>query len=459
MMSFPSSGKNFTVRRQKPELIPPSRPTPHETKPLSDIDDQLGLRFYIHQLNFYPNKGGNDQKDPVEVIKAALADVLVHFYPLAGRLREGPGRKLSVDCNEEGVRFVEADADVTLEELGEDLQPPFPYLEEVLHNANPIPGSDEFLNSPMVFVQVTRLRCGGFIFAAGHNHAVADGLGIIQFAKAMGEIASGASAPSIQPVWMRELLYARNPPRITCVHREYDEVIPTTEQNNKIKTPEEMVNTSLVFGPEEISDLRANSLPADFRQKCSTFDLMTASIWRGRIAALQMNPEEEVKVVCIVNARHRFDPPLPEGYYGNAVAAPVAITTAGELVKNPLEYAVTLLRKAKSEVTEEYIKSTADLMVLRGRPILNMSSTHLVSDVTRVGFDDIDFGWGRPTYAGPARAASEMVPGVPTTFYVPKHNKNGERIGTVAPVCLPASAMDRFIIEIARLMGRRPLIR
>ncbi|KAK1692830.1 hypothetical protein QYE76_009527 [Lolium multiflorum] len=56
-------------------------------------------------------------RPPVVVIRRALGEALVHYYPLAGRLREVEGRKLVVDCTGEGVLFVEADTDVRLAEL------------------------------------------------------------------------------------------------------------------------------------------------------------------------------------------------------------------------------------------------------------------------------------------------------------------------------------------------------
>ena len=68
-------------------------------------------------------------------------------------------------------------------------------------------------------------------------------------------------------------------------------------------------------------------------------------------------------MLCIVNAHPKLDPPLPTGYYGNAFAFPVVVTTAGKLCENLLGYALELVKKAKNDVTEEYMRSLADLMV------------------------------------------------------------------------------------------------
>jgi 13-hydroxylupinine O-tigloyltransferase len=94
-------------------------------------------------------------KDPVEVIRNAIAEALVFYYPLAGRLKEAEdaGGKLVVDCNEEGVMFIEADADVTLEQFGE-IKPPFPCFQELLYDAAVPEG---VLNTPILLIQVQHI--------------------------------------------------------------------------------------------------------------------------------------------------------------------------------------------------------------------------------------------------------------------------------------------------------------
>ena len=91
------------------------------------------------------------EKDPVEVIRQALSQTLVFYYPFAGRLREGAQRKLMVDCTGEGVMFIEGDADVTLAEFGDSLQPPFPCFDELLYD---VPGSQQITDTPLLLVQV-----------------------------------------------------------------------------------------------------------------------------------------------------------------------------------------------------------------------------------------------------------------------------------------------------------------
>ncbi|MED6116009.1 hypothetical protein PIB30_096058, partial [Stylosanthes scabra] len=221
--SSPSS-MVFKARRNPAELVVPAGPTPHELKLLSDIDDQQGLRYQLPLVLFFPYQPSMAGKDPVHVIREALSKALVFYYPLAGRFREGPRGKLMVDCTAEGVLFIEADADVTLDHFGVDLLPPFPCSHELLYH---VPYFDDgIINSPLLLIQVTRLKCGGFIFAVSVNHLMCDAIGIAHFIKAVAEIAQGAAKPSIMPVWCRDLLCARDPPTVTCLHPEYQQQLP-----------------------------------------------------------------------------------------------------------------------------------------------------------------------------------------------------------------------------------------
>ncbi|KAH6808039.1 HXXXD-type acyl-transferase family protein [Perilla frutescens var. frutescens] len=149
----------FKVTRKNPELIPPREALPYEIKYLSNIDDQDSLRLHVPGIHFYRKNLSMEGKDPVKVIRDAIAKALVFYYPLAGRLRECTGRKLVVECTGEGMVFVEADADIMLHHFGDTLYPPFPNLDQLLPH---IPaGSHGIINCPLLFFQLrkrTRLR-------------------------------------------------------------------------------------------------------------------------------------------------------------------------------------------------------------------------------------------------------------------------------------------------------------
>ncbi|KAK9928649.1 hypothetical protein M0R45_025773 [Rubus argutus] len=286
---------------------------------------------------------------------------------------------------------------------------------------------------------VTLLRCGGFIFALRLNHTICDAPGLVQFLNTVGEMAQGKNEPSIPPVWEREVLNARDPPRITCMHHEFEEIIDYSDQSCAAA---EMVQKSFYFGPNEITALKKH-LPLHL-STCSTYDLITSCLWKCRTVALEHNPKQVVRVSCIVNARgKRNSVRLPFGYYGNAFAYPAAVSEAKQLCENPLGYALELVMKAKAEMNEEYLRSVADLMVIRGRPQFVLTENFIVSDTTRSGFGEVDFGWGKPAFSGPAKALRLI------SFYV-QHKKEKED-GILVAVCLPLKSMERFQLEFKRM--------
>ncbi|XP_002270240.1 methanol O-anthraniloyltransferase [Vitis vinifera] len=431
---------SFSVTRGEPRLVAPAKPTPRELKELSDIDDQEGLRFQVPIIFFYGNSSLMDGKDPAKVIREALAKALIYYYPFAGRLVEGSNRKLLVDCTGEGVLFVEADADTTLEYLGDAIQPPCPCFEELLYD---VPGSGGILGCPLLLFQVTRLRCGGFVLALRLNHTMSDSFGLLQFLNAVSEIAQGAEVPSVLPVWQRELLNARNPPCITCRHYEFEEV-HDTKGTLGVMDDDNTVHRSFFFGPKEIRSLKMRIPQA--LGPCTTYEALAACVWRCRTVAFGVDPNEFVRFSSAMSMRGKRGLQLPSGYYGNAFAYPAAIAKVGELCKNPLGYAVELVKKVKAEMSEEYIKSLAALMVIKGRPLYTRTGFFIISDNTRVDFQDVDFGWGKPLYGGLAKASSLI------SFFLRFRNSKGEE-GIVVPIQLPLPVMERFEQEVKRMVA------
>ncbi|XP_009759678.1 methanol O-anthraniloyltransferase-like [Nicotiana tabacum] len=421
----------FSITHHKPILVVPAKATPLETKHLSDIDDQGSTHFQMPTILFYKYNSSIEGKDPAKYIKDGLSKTLVFYYPLAGRIIEGPNKKLLVNCNGEGILFVEADANIELDKLGDSIKPPCPYLDILIHN---VPGSDGIIGCPLLLVQVTRFSSGGFAVGIRLNHTMMDAYGLKMFLTALSEFIQGASTPTIFPVWERELLNARSPPCITCTHPEYDEPI---ESRNAWKFLEDnLVQKSFFFGNKEIEAIKNQVSPN--HSQSTKFELLVAFLWKYRTIALGLHPEEIVRLTYIVNVRGKslkFE--LPRGYYGNAFVAPAIVSKAGLLCSSPLLYAVELVKKVKDHMNEEYIRSVADLMVIKGRPELSKSWNFVVSDNRSAGFDEVDFGWGKPIFGGVPKAISFI------SFCVPVKNDKGEK-GILIAISLPPLAMEKF---------------
>lgn len=92
------------------EHMKPSSPTPSQLRDfkLSFIDERIPPSYIPLILYYNFNEDENiKQSEMCRQLKSSLADALVLFYPLAGRMKG----QILVDCNDDGVLYVEAVAD------------------------------------------------------------------------------------------------------------------------------------------------------------------------------------------------------------------------------------------------------------------------------------------------------------------------------------------------------------
>ncbi|PQQ12214.1 methanol O-anthraniloyltransferase-like [Prunus yedoensis var. nudiflora] len=183
------------------------------------------------------------------------------------------------------------------------------------------------------------------------------------------------------------------------MHHEYGDQNISQGSVIACKDQQDLVQKCLYFGPEEIRAARKHLPP---HLTCSTFELITACTWKCRTIALAMDPDEAVRLSLVVNARgKRNNVVLPLGFYGNGIGFPGVVSTVELLCQNPLGYAVDLVKEAKYKMNQDYIKSVADLLALRGWPPLTLARNNFIlSDNTRTGVGEVDFGWGKPIIAG-----------------------------------------------------------
>ncbi|XP_062111454.1 alcohol acyl transferase 1 allele GSd-like [Humulus lupulus] len=183
----------------------------------------------------------------------------------------------------------------------------------------------------------------------------------------MTEMVHGSRVASIEPVWQREIFNARNPPRITCPHLEFEDVPlePPYSKGSMVLDPNNVVERPFFFSQKQINSLR-KQLPPHLAQNCSQFDLLAACLWKCRTLALNLNKNEVVRFSCLTSILRQKNEMkklgFPLGYYGNAFAYPATVSKAGVLCECSLGYAAELIKKVKDQVNAEYMKSVVDLM-------------------------------------------------------------------------------------------------
>lgn len=144
-------GSQLDVEQQKPTLITPAEETPKVLYFLSNLDQNIAV--IVRTIYCFKSESRGNE-DAAQVIKDALSKVLVHYYPLAGRLAVSSDRKLIVDCTAEGAVFVEAEADCSIEDIGDITKPDPDTLGKLVYD---IPGATNILQMPPLVAQVSRI--------------------------------------------------------------------------------------------------------------------------------------------------------------------------------------------------------------------------------------------------------------------------------------------------------------
>ncbi|TKY73680.1 Omega-hydroxypalmitate O-feruloyl transferase [Spatholobus suberectus] len=418
---------DLNVKQGEPTRVQPAEETEKGPYFLSNLDQNIAVPVRTVYC-FKSASRGNE--DAARVIKDALSKILVPYYPMAGTLIISSEGKLIVDNPGEGAVFVEAEANCNIEEI-RDLAKPHPdTLGKLVYN---VPGARNILEMPLMTVQVTRFKCGGFTLGLCMNHCMKDGLCAMEFVNAWSETARGLDL-KIPPFLNRTIIKARNPPKIEFQHNEFEE-IKDVSNTKKLYEEENMLYRSFFFDPEKLDLLKKKATEDGVLKKCSTFEALSGFVWRARTAALSMQPDQQTKLLFAVDGRSRFVPPIPEGYFGNAIVLTNSLCKAGELLKNPLSFSVGLIRKAIDMVTDSYMRSAIDYFeVTRARP--SLTATLLITTWTRLSFHTTDFGWGEPLCSGPVTLPEKEV------ILFLSHGQERKSINVL--LGLPSSAMEIF---------------
>ncbi|KAF8009604.1 hypothetical protein BT93_J0574 [Corymbia citriodora subsp. variegata] len=391
------------VEKSVPVAVLPEEETPGGFLFLSNLDQKTV--FFVSLVYSFDRSDVNT----IDVIKQALSKVLVHNYPLAGRLDKNSQGKLIVDCNKKlGVTFVETSAKCDIKNLG-DMR---------------------LLDSNVLQKLVTNFGCGSFTVGISLNHCMFDGTSVVNFMNSWAEIARGKPI-SLFPRHERSVLKSKVPAQTTYASEGF---VPASDVSNLTALYEEgqIVHKSFHFNIEKLAILKKMATAdGQVTSTCSNFVALAALVWRARSMALKMKPHQLSKLIFGVDFRSKMKPPMPR-YIGNAVVGAYCLCTAGELIGEPISSTVGRIKKAMERVNEDYVRSWIDCKDMFESDFLSLSSLGLTS-WQRFDYGSTDFGWGKSRDFG--------IGDLPRTSCL-FLTEGSQRNGILVVLGLPLSAMN-----------------
>ncbi|KAI3919438.1 hypothetical protein MKW98_030149 [Papaver atlanticum] len=424
---------SFKIKQVSSKLVGPmyncDEPKPvREFVPLS-VFDKLVEDKDDHEAVIYVYKPPNP---PNILLEQGLRKALVEYPEMAGRFstKDNCDERVIL-LNDKGMRFIEATADCTLDEV-------IPFKPATLSSFNPNErGLDE-----LAIVQLTRFACGSLVLFFSSSHIVADGASASQFVVAWSQACRGLEIHR-RTLYDRSIFVPRDPPRVSYDHKNI-EVAKRVINHNKLTdqllpySADNVVYHKAHFTPEFITKIKskANSSIPDIgkHRPYSTFESLVAHLWRtmARFRGLADLQTTEMKIS--VNGRSRLKPCVPDEYFGNLVLAAFPQSRVKELLDNSLSHTAEVIHQAIAKLNSDYFKSFIDFanndmqnedLVLdeENWKVPTLWPNLEVDSWLGFPFNTVDFGFGKPYIFMPSFGAWEGV-----VYLLPSFDGDGRSI-------------------------------
>ncbi|XP_042503647.1 shikimate O-hydroxycinnamoyltransferase-like [Macadamia integrifolia] len=425
------------IEMKESTMVRPAKDTPQRRLWNASLD-LLVSRMHTPTFYFYRPNGSSNFFD-TNVLKEALCKVLVPFYPMAGRSSRDENGRDEINCNGEGVLFVEAETSSVIDDFV-DLPPTIGLMRLI----PAVDVSGDIASYPLLLLQVTRFKCGGVSLGVGLQHHLADGMSAIHFINTWAEVARGLDI-TIPPFIDRTLLRGRDPPTPAFHHIEYQHPpsMKTLLQTKYSQLGTDTTTVSLFkISLEDLNILKAKSKEGN-TVNYSSYEVLAGHVWRCACKARGIPDDQETKLTIATDGRSRLRPQLPLGYFGNVVFSATPIALSGDLTSNPPTYTVGKIHDALMRMDDKYLRSALDYLVLQPDLTALIRGAHTfqcpnigITSWAKLPIYDADFGWGRPIFMCPGKVPYEGL-----AYVLPSATKDGS---LSLAICLRSEHMKVF---------------
>ncbi|XP_021893122.1 spermidine hydroxycinnamoyl transferase [Carica papaya] len=400
---------DMTVSIKNHYTVKPATQTWRGRIPLTELD-QVGIISHVPIIYFYKLSSPDSI---INILRGSLSQILVPFYPLAGRLcLLGRGR-MELDCNSDGALLVDAESKLRLDfsvpdfsSLSRSLAPHL--LPRIDYRRVPLP------EIPILLVQHTKFNCGAISVAVGISHTVADGRSVFHFISEWARVTRGEPVRVMPRFNDAEILriinpYDSDPWQDPDKNFSSDPPILLFDPDSTHSSIDKTTEATMILTKNKVANLKimANS---DSNLNFSRYESIAAHIWRCACKARFQKPDDPTGLAVCIDIRNRLrQPALPQSYFGNAAFDFVVKSTVGEIISNPLTFATSKIRETVKKVTNEYVRYA--IGYLKNQPDLTMFQDSLKalkrSDIVGVlswltfPSHDFDFVWGKVEFAEP----------------------------------------------------------
>ncbi|OMO83278.1 Transferase [Corchorus capsularis] len=397
---------DFTVKVGKKEVVAAMLPLQQHWLPLSNLDLLLppvdvGVFFCYKK----PAAATLSFGSMVSVLKKALAQALVSYYAFAGEVVPNSVGEPELLCNNRGVDFVEAYADVELQNL--DLHNPDESIEGKL-----VPKKKQGVLS----VQATELSCGGLVVSCTFDHRVADAYSANMFLVSWAEMGRSKSNSSLSfvPSFRRSLLNPRRPgnidPSLDEMYVPISSLPPPKEHN---PTPEDHLISKIYYiTAEQLHELQSRACSNGHKR--TKLEAFSAFLWKMVALLAAKDNFQATKMGIVVDGRVRLGEgdeekaSLMKSYFGNVLSIPFGGQRVNELIEKPLSWVASQVHDFLDQaVTKEHFLGLIDWVEAhRPEPALakiysngsDDGPAFVVSSGQRFPVSKVNFGWGCPVF-------------------------------------------------------------